>query len=481
MRQTADAKMADLIRPVILSGGAGTRLWPASRDSLPKQFLKLLGDRSTLQETILRVGDKKLFGKPVVVANHAYRFLIREQLEEIGADADIILEPTRRDSGPAIAAATQWIAKSKKDALVLVLAADHVVTAPKKFVAVCRAARAAAKKGNIVTFGIKPDHPATGYGYIKPGKKVGGAAHKVEAFVEKPDARTAAKYLKKKYLWNSGNFMFRADVMLNEYTAQDKTTVSAAKDAIDKAKTDLGFLLLDDAAFKRTTKKSIDYAVMEKTKHAAVIPAEYGWSDFGGWSAAWSLSKRDKQGNASRGPVAVIDARNNYVSSDGRLTTLVGVEDLVVVVTDDAVLVADRERAEDLKKLVEKLRADKREEADSHAKVHRPWGNYQSLDRGERYQVKRIVVNPGGRLSLQKHKFRAEHWVVVRGTALVTVGDAKKTLQENESIYVPLGAVHRLENPGKTPLELIEVQSGSYLGEDDIVRLEDAYQRTTND
>jgi mannose-1-phosphate guanylyltransferase/mannose-6-phosphate isomerase len=473
--------MADLIRPMILSGGAGTRLWPASRESLPKQFLKLLGERSTLQDTLLRVGDKKLFGKPVIVANHAYRFLIREQLQEIGADADIILEPSRRDSGPAIAAAAQWIAKGKKDALVLVLAADHVVTAPRKFVAVCRAARAAAKKGSIVTFGIKPDHPATGYGYIKPGKKLEGAAQKVEAFVEKPNAKTAAKYLKKKYLWNSGNFMFRADVMLGEYAAQDAATVNAAKDAIDKAKTDLGFLLLDEAAFNRTTKKSIDYAVMEKTKRAAVIPAEYGWSDFGGWSAAWSLSKRDKSGNATRGPVAVLDAKNNYISSDGKLTALVGAEDLVVVVTDDAVLVADRERAEDLKKLVEKLRAEKREEADNHAKMHRPWGNYQSLDRGERYQVKRIVVNPGGRLSLQKHKFRAEHWVVVRGTALVTIGEEKKTLQENESVYVPLGAVHRLENPGRTPLELIEVQSGSYLGEDDIVRLEDVYQRTAKD
>jgi mannose-1-phosphate guanylyltransferase/mannose-6-phosphate isomerase len=472
-------QMAELIRPVILSGGAGTRLWPASRESLPKQFLKLLSERSTLQETLLRVSDKKIFGKPVIVANHAYRFLVREQLEEIGVEADIILEPTRRDSGPAIAAAAQWIAKSGKEALTLVLAADHVVTKPKQFVVVCAKARAAAKKGNIVTFGIKPDHPATGYGYIRPGKTIAGAApaRAVEAFVEKPDAKTAAKYLKKKYFWNSGNFMFRADVLLDEYAKHDAATVTAAKDAIDKAGTDLGFLLLDEASFKRTTKKSIDYAVMEKTKRAAVIPAEYGWSDFGGWSAAWTLSKRDKQGNATRGPVTVIDAKNNYISSDGILTTLVGVENLVVAVTDDAVLVADRARAEDLKKLVEKLRAEKREEADAHAKVHRPWGNYQSLDRGERYQVKRIVVNPGGRLSLQKHAHRAEHWIVVRGTALVTIGKEKKTLKENESVYVPLGAVHRLENPGTSPVELIEVQSGNYLGEDDIVRLEDAYQR----
>jgi mannose-1-phosphate guanylyltransferase/mannose-6-phosphate isomerase len=471
--------MAELIRPVILSGGAGTRLWPASRESLPKQFLKLLGPRSTLQETLLRVSDKKIFGKPVIVANHAYRFLVREQLQEIGIEADILLEPMRRDSGPAIAAAAQWIAKANSQALLLVLAADHVVTKPKQFVAVCAKARAAAKKGNIVTFGIKPDHPATGYGYIRPGKAIAGAApaRALEAFVEKPDAKTAAKYLKKKYLWNSGNFMFRADVLLEEYAKHDKATVAAAKDAVEKANTDLGFLLLDETAFKQTTRKSVDYAVMEKTKRAAVIPAEYGWSDFGGWGAAWSLSKRDKQGNASRGPVAVIDAKNNYVSSDGKLTTLVGAENLVVIVTDDAVLVADRERAEDLKKLVEKLRVEKREEADTHAKVHRPWGNYQSLDRGERYQVKRIVVNPGGRLSLQKHAHRAEHWIVVRGTALVTIGNEKKMLKENESVYVPLGAVHRLENPGTTPVEMIEVQSGNYLGEDDIVRLEDVYQR----
>lgn len=475
--------MANPIRPVILSGGAGTRLWPASRESLPKQFLKLLGERSTLQETLLRVSDAKTFGKPVIVANHAYRFLVREQLQEIGIEADILLEPARRDSGPAIAAATQWIAKAKRDALVLVLAADHVVTKPKQFVAACKKARAAASKGNIVTFGIKPDHPATGYGYIRPGKEISGAApaRAVEAFVEKPDTKTAAKYLKKKYLWNSGNFMFRADVLLEEYTKHDAATVSAAKDAIESAGTDLGFLLLDESAFGRTTKKSIDYAVMEKTKRAAVIPADYGWSDFGGWSAAWTLSKRDKHGNAARGPVALLDAQNNYVSSDGKLTTLVGTENLVVVVTDDAVLVADRARAEDLKKLVEKLRTEKREEADTHAKVHRPWGNYQSLDRGERYQVKRIVVNPGGRLSLQKHAHRAEHWVVVRGTALVTIGDEKKTLKENESVYVPLGAVHRLENPGTTPVELIEVQSGNYLGEDDIVRLEDVYRRTAKD
>lgn len=475
--------MTNLIRPVILSGGAGTRLWPASRDSLPKQFLKLLGERSTLQETLLRVADAKTFGKPVIVANHAYRFLIREQLAEIGMDADIVLEPVRRDSGPAIAAAAQWIAQSAPEALVLVLAADHVVTRPKQFVAICKKARAAAKKGRIVTFGIKPDHPATGYGYIRPGKAIAGAgdARGVDAFVEKPDARTAAKYLKKNYLWNSGNFMFRADVLLDEYARHDAATVAAARDAIEHAGTDLGFILLDEAAFRRTTKKSIDYAVMEKTGRAAVIPADYGWSDFGGWSAAWSLSKRDKHGNAARGPVAFVDAKNNYVSTDGTLTALVGAQNLVVVVTDDAVLVADRARAEDLKKLVEKLRAEKRAEADTHAKVHRPWGNYQSLDRGERYQVKRIVVNPGGRLSLQKHAHRAEHWVVVRGTALVTVGEEKKTLRENESIYVPLGAVHRLENPESTPLELIEVQSGNYLGEDDIVRLEDVYQRTPKD
>lgn len=475
--------MSDLIRPVILSGGAGTRLWPASRDSLPKQFLKLLGPRSTLQETLLRVGDKSLFGKPVIVANRDYRFLVREQLQEIGLDADILLEPMRRDSGPAIAAAAEWIAKENANALVLILAADHVVTKPDAFVAVCSDARAAAKAGYIVTFGIRPDHPATGYGYIRAGNELGDGkpARKVEAFVEKPKAEVAGQYLRDGYLWNSGNFMFRAGDFLNEYARFDAATATAAKDAIAKSQTDLGFVVLDETAFAKATQKSVDYAVMEKTSRAAVIPADYGWSDFGGWSAAWSLSPRDAEGNAARGPVVTLDAKNNYVTSSGKLTTLVGAENLVVVVTDDAVLVADRARAEDLKKLVEKLREAGHAEANQHARAHRPWGNYQSLDMGERYQVKRIVVNPGGRLSLQKHKKRAEHWVVVRGTARVTVGDMVKDLQENESIYVPLGAVHRLENPGTIPLELIEVQTGTYFGEDDIIRIEDDYKRGEKD
>jgi mannose-1-phosphate guanylyltransferase/mannose-6-phosphate isomerase len=467
------------IVPIVLCGGAGTRLWPASRQSMPKQFLKLLGPRSTLQETLLRVRDPDLFAKPVIVANRDYRFVVREQLAEIGVEADILLEPMRRDSGPAIAAAVHWIAEADAGAVALVLAADHVVTAPDAFVAVCRAALPAAQAGRIVTFGIKPSYPATGYGYIRPGAVIENAApaRDLAAFVEKPDEETARRYLAEGYLWNSGNFLFRADVLLDEYAAFDPVTVKNTRAAVAQATGDLGFRILDEASFAGAMQKSIDYAVMEKTRRAAVVPADYGWSDFGGWDAAWSLSAQDEAGNATRGPVALLDARDNYVSSDGTLVAVLGASDLVVVATDDAVLVADRARGEDLKKLVETLREGGHGEADEHRLAHRPWGNYQSLDRGARYQVKRIVVNPGGRLSLQRHKHRAEHWVVVSGAATVTVNDDVRTLRENESAYIPLGAVHRLENLGDTPLELIEVQSGSYLGEDDIERLDDVYKR----
>lgn len=470
--------MAKIV-PIVLCGGAGTRLWPASRQSMPKQFLKLLGPRSTLQETLLRVGDADVFGKPVIVANRDYRFVVREQLDEIGVDADILLEPMRRDSGPAIAAAAHWIAKTDADALALVLAADHVVTAPEAFVAVCRAALSAAQAGRIVTFGIKPSYPATGYGYIRPGAAIEGAAPALDlaAFVEKPDEETAKRYLAEGYLWNSGNFLFRARVLLDEYAAFDPVTVKTTREAVEQSSDDLGFCVLEETAFAASVQKSIDYAVMEKTRRAAVVPAEYGWSDFGGWDAAWTLSEQDGEGNATQGPVAVLDAQNNYIFSDGMLVAVLGARDLVVVATDDAVLVADRSRGEELKQLVDQLRASGRSEADEHLVAHRPWGNYRALDRGERYQVKRIVVNPGGRLSLQRHKYRAEHWVVVSGVAVVTINDEVKTLRENESCYIPLGAVHRMENLGDVPLELIEVQSGSYLGEDDIERLDDVYAR----
>jgi mannose-1-phosphate guanylyltransferase/mannose-6-phosphate isomerase len=344
-------------------------------------------------------------------------------------------------------------------------------------------ARAAAQAGNIVTFGLKPDHPATAYGYIRPGPMLPDAepAHAVEAFVEKPDAKTAERYVEQGYLWNSGNFLFRADIFLAEYATFDPASAAAVARAVANATTDLGFRLLDAEAFAAAERKSVDYAVMEKTRRAAVVPADYGWSDLGGWNAVWALSPRDAEDNAARGQVVLIDARANMIVSEQKLTALLGVENLVVIVEDDAVLVAHRDRAEDLKLLVGRLRESGRSEADKHTRVHRPWGFYQNFDRGEHFLVKRISVKPGGRLSLQQHAHRAEHWVVVRGTARVTIGEEVRMVHENESVYVPIGGVHRLENPGKIPLELIEVQTGSYLDEDDIVRLDDDYRRNSDD
>jgi mannose-1-phosphate guanylyltransferase/mannose-6-phosphate isomerase len=475
--------MADRIRPVILSGGAGTRLWPASRDSLPKQFLKLLGPHSTLQETIKRVIEPGLFETPLIVTQRDYRFLVREQLEEIGAEAEIVLEPARRDSGAAAAAAAHFAARNRPEALVLILAADHVVHDTAQFVATVRAARPAAQSGHIVTFGMKPDHPATGYGYIRPGNTLVklAPARTVEAFVEKPDTETAARYVADGHLWNSGNFLFRANVFLAEYAKFEPASADAVARSVAGSTTDLGFHVLDAAAFSRAARKSIDYAVMEKTSLGAVVPADYGWSDMGGWNAAWTLSAHDARGNATKGDVMLLDSDNSYVLSSSGVTALLGVENLIVVVEDDAVLVATRNRAEELRPLVEKLRASGKPQADTHSRVHRPWGSYQGLDRGDHFQVKRIVVKPGGRLSLQKHLHRAEHWVVVRGTARVTIGEQTRDLHENESIDVPINAIHRLENPGKIPLEIIEVQTGAYLGEDDIVRLDDDYQRKPGD
>jgi mannose-1-phosphate guanylyltransferase/mannose-6-phosphate isomerase len=471
--------MTDRIHPVILCGGAGTRLWPASREQLPKQFLKLVGERSTFQETCRRVSDPALFERPVVVANRDYRFLVREQLEEIGVDAEIVLEPARRDSAPAAAAAANLVARGKRDALVLMLAADHVVREPEAFVAACRRAAAAARAGYIVAFGIEPDHAATGYGYIRPGEPIasGDGARAVSAFVEKPDTATAAGYVTDGYLWNSGNFLFRADIFLDEYRAFAPAAADAAAKAAEKATEDLGFILLDPDAFAAADKQSIDYAVMEKTKRASVLPACFGWSDLGGWNAVWALSPQDRDGNVTRGTVVTIGSRGNLVTSEGKVAALVGVDNLVVVVEDDAVLVAARERSEELREVVARLRQEGRPEADLHTRVHRPWGSFQTVDEGERFKVKRIVVKPGGRLSLQRHRSRAEHWVVVKGTARVTIDEDVRELKENESIYVPLGADHRLENAGSAPLEIIEVQTGSYLGEDDIVRLDDDYRR----
>ena len=468
--------MAEPIIPLIMCGGAGTRLWPASRESRPKQFLPLFGKTSTFQETVLRVADPALFGKPIVITNGQYRFLVLEQLAEIGMEADILLEPARRDSAPAIVAGATFAKSRGGDPIVVALAADHVVKDAAAFADACRAGRDAAVIGQIVTFGIRPDRPATEYGYIRTGRKH-GAAYAVETFVEKPDAATAERYIKDGYLWNSGNFVFRASALLEEYRALEPESAKAVTAAVERAGRDLGFVTLDPESFKQATAKSIDYAVMEKTKRAAVVPVSYGWSDVGSWRAVWDISDRNAEGNAAQGRVLFVDTKDSYVASDKALVALLGVENLVVVASEDAVLVAHRDEAHELKRLIGELKTVAPKLAEEHLKVHRPWGSYQSLDMGNRYQVKRIVVKSGGRLSLQLHHHRAEHWVVVRGTARVTVGDEIKTLHENESIYIPIGSRHRLENPGKIDLELIEVQTGSYLGEDDIVRIEDDYRR----
>lgn len=469
--------MPEPIIPLIMCGGAGTRLWPSSREGRPKQFLPLLGKLSTFQETMKRVSDLSVFGRPIVITNNQYRFIAAEQLAEIGVEADILLEPARRDSGPAIAAGAAFARKRGGDPVVVALAADHVVADAAGFVAACRKAAEAAAGGRIVTFGVRPDRPATEYGYIRPGTPISSDVFAVEQFVEKPDASTAESYIKQGYLWNSGNFVFRASVLLGEYRQFDTDSVAAAEKAVAEAGSDLGFVTLNTAAFSGAHAISIDYAVMEKTKQAAVVPVSYGWSDVGSWHAVWELSARDAMGNSAQGQAVFVDSRNSYVASEKPLVALFGADNLVVVASEDAVLIANREHTAEMKKLVQKLKDVAPAVTLDHIRMHRPWGNYQSLDSGDRYQVKRIVVKRGGRLSLQYHNHRAEHWVVVRGTAKVTIGDQIKTLHENESIYIPIGVLHRLENPGKIDLELIEVQTGSYLGEDDIIRIEDDYRR----
>ena len=469
--------MSRRIIPLIMCGGAGTRLWPASREGRPKQFLPLFGARSTFQDTLLRVSDTALFERPIVITNAAYRFMVLEQLAEIGIEADVLLEPARRDSGPAIAAGSAFAQARDGEAVVLALAADHVVRDTGAFLAACRQGLAAAISGRITTFGVRPERPATEYGYINPGDVVSGEVRAVETFVEKPDSATAEQYVKSGYLWNSGNFMFRASVLLDEYRKVDAASVETVANAVSKAGRDLSFVTLDPDAFGAAKAISIDYAVMEKTSHAAVVPVACGWSDVGSWHAVWELSEKDADGNAAQGPAVFEDSHNCDVATDKALVALEGVDDLVVVATQDAVLVSRQKDANGLKRLVAKLKTVAPEVTEAHIKVHRPWGSYQSVDNGERHQVKRIIVKPGQRLSLQKHYHRSEHWIVVRGAARVTVNETVKTLHENESIYIPMGAVHRLENPGKILLELIEVQTGSYLGEDDIIRIEDDYRR----
>ncbi|QKX15986.1 mannose-1-phosphate guanylyltransferase/mannose-6-phosphate isomerase [Microbulbifer sp. YPW1] len=464
--------------PVILCGGSGSRLWPLSREAYPKQFLPLAGSHTMLQATALRVDGIADVQAPILVCNENHRFAAAEQLQEAGCGAQsILLEPCARNTAPAIALAALTAVEQGDDPLLLVLPADHVVADADGFRKAVTAATELAESGHLVTFGIVPTSPETGYGYIRSGEVVADG-WKVAEFVEKPDLATAEKYLASgEYNWNSGMFLFRASRYLEELSLHHPQILEACRAAIAGAARDLDFTRIDAEAFGRCPSDSVDYAVMEKTESAAVVPMQAGWSDVGSWSALWELAERDENENLLRGDVMAEDASGCLVHGGDRLVGILGVRDLVVVDTDDALMVADKSRVQEVKTLVQRLKQSERSEAQNHRKVFRPWGYYDSIDAGPRFQVKRIVVKPGCQLSLQMHHHRAEHWIVVRGTAKVTRGDDQLLLTENESTFIPLGVVHRLENPGAIPLELIEVQSGSYLGEDDIVRFEDKYGR----
>ena len=464
------------LQPVLLSGGSGTRLWPLSREAYPKQFLPLVGEATMLQDTWARVAPLAA-RPPIVVANEEHRFLAAEQLRRVGVDhAAIVLEPVGRNTAPAIAAAALQAQAGGGDPLLLALPSDHVVRDAEGFRAAVRAAMPAAEAGALVTFGIVPSAPETGFGYIEAA--AGEGVRDVLRFVEKPDAATAQSYLDAGgYYWNSGMFLFRASRYLAELERFRPDILSAVRAAFGFARHDGDFIRLDSDAFAASPSDSIDYAVMEKTDAARVLPVDIGWNDVGSWSALWDVSEQDADGNARHGDVIAVDSRNSYAYAR-RLVALVGVDDLVVVETDDAVLVARKDKVQQVKDVVAKLKSDQRSHAVLHREVHRPWGSYDSIDQDAGFQVKRIKVKPGARLSLQSHRHRAEHWIVVRGTARVTRDNDVFELHANQSTYIPLGAKHRLENPGSEMLELIEVQSGGYLGEDDIVRYEDVYGRS---
>ena len=469
------------IYPVILSGGAGTRLWPLSRAVLPKQLLPLVSDKTMLQETVLRVADWPELMAPVVVCGNEHRFLVAEQLREIGvAPLGILLEPSGRNTAPAVAAAAHFLAAIDPGAIMLVLPADHVIERPEVFAAAVRRAALMAEEGALATFGIVPTGPETGYGYIRRGAAVDGSdgCYRVDRFVEKPDRATAQDFLRDGgYYWNSGMFLFRAERFLAELTRLRPDIARATEAAVRLGYSDLDFCRLHEDSFNACPSDSIDYAVMEHTERAVVVPADIGWSDVGSWSALWEVQQRDADGNSQRGDVYLDGVSNSLVRAESRIVAVIGVQDLVIVETRDAVLIAHKDQVQRVKQVVEHLKSKARTEHLYHTKVYRPWGHYEGIDAGDRFQVKRITVKPGEKLSLQMHHHRAEHWVVVSGTARVTCGETVKLLSENESTYIPIGMNHRLENPGKMPLHIIEVQSGSYLGEDDIVRFEDIYKR----
>ena len=466
-----------MITPVIMAGGSGTRLWPLSRSNYPKQFLKLSGEHTMLQNTLNRLNGLN-HSPAMLICNEEHRFIAAEQVRQLGAEhSGIFLEPVGRNTAPAIALAAFKAIEMGKDPLLLVLAADHVIEDIASFQHSVNQAAELALQDKLVTFGIIGNKPETGYGYIKRGERY-QTGFVVNSFVEKPDVATAERYIASgDYYWNSGMFLFKASRYLNELKAFRPDIYEACEKAIKIQSNDLDFIRVDKAEFEACPDESIDYAVMEHTKDAVVVPMDAGWSDVGGFAALWEVSARDENGNAFKGDVKAVDTKNTLVFGEDKLVATVGVKDLVIINTKDAILVAHKDKSQHVKAIVQQLKSDGRSEAKFHREVYRPWGKYDSVDSGERFQVKRITVKPGAKLSVQMHHHRAEHWIVVSGTAKVQIDDTEQFLTENESVYIPITAVHALENPGKVDLELIEVQSGSYLGEDDIVRFEDRYGR----
>ncbi len=466
------------IIPVVLSGGSGTRMWPLSRSHYPKQFLPLVSDKTMLQETVLRLPELENLSSPMVVCNEDHRFMVAEQLHELGIEPQaILLEPFGRNTAPAVALAA--LAATSPDDILLVLPADHVIADHQALATAIEQAVELAAEGKLVTFGIVPTAPETGYGYIHRGEILEtGTGYAVDRFVEKPDLETAQGYIDDGgYYWNSGMFALRAETFLDELEKFNPDILNVCANASEKGQKDLDFCRIDSETFERCPSDSIDYAVMEKTEHAVVIPLDAGWNDVGSWSSLWDVSDKDENGNRLHGDVMTVDTRNSFLHSEGRLVAAIGLDDIVLIETNDAVMVAAKDRVQDVKIIAERLKAEKRSEAEAHRKVYRPWGWYDSIDMGARHQAKRIAVNPGAKLSLQKHHHRAEHWVVIKGTAKITNGDQELLLTEDQSTYIPIGTMHRLENVGKIPLEIIEVQTGSYLGEDDIERYSDDYGR----
>jgi mannose-1-phosphate guanylyltransferase/mannose-6-phosphate isomerase len=466
--------------PVILSGGSGSRLWPLSREHFPKPLLPLVSERTLLQETACRLDPIPGLGDAVYVCNEEHRFLVAEQVAQLGKKPEtIILEPQGRNTAPALTLAALYLVARDPEAMMVVMPADHVMTDPQRFVEAVQLGSASAQSGSLVTFGVLPDSPETGYGYIKRnGELEGGAAYTVAKFVEKPDLQTAVRYVDAgDYYWNSGIFLMRADRWLEEISKHRPEILDCCRQALGQGAQDIDFLRVDKPTFLACPSDSIDYAVMEKTERAVVVPIKAGWSDVGAWSALWNVCPQDADGNVVQGDVIAQDTRNAFLVAQHRCLATVGVEDIIVVETADAVLVADKNKAQDVKEIVRRLKETDRNEHKFHRRVYRPWGCYEGIDAGPRFQVKRLSVKPGAQLSLQMHHHRAEHWVVVKGTARVTCGERTFNLHENESTYIPIGERHRLENPGNIPLEVIEIQSGSYLGEDDIVRYDDVYDR----